>query len=198
MPRRDDIVREVERALQQFPLPRNEDERERWRARERQLRRIVALEHLILTDLPSTPSGVTLLSPEQRLEVADFVDQAADLSRRRVLLLRALRANPIRPLEEDLRALLAQRQEATGRVAAELDDLIALKREQVERVNRWAEDLRLTEINLDQIETFLQAVAYDQTVTQTNVSDRILRLKRRIEARRESVEELERYLGRST
>ncbi len=44
------------------------------------------------------------------------------------------------------------------------------------------EDLRLTEINLDQIETFLRAVAYDQAVTPTTVSERIGRLKTRVQA----------------
>jgi hypothetical protein len=40
----------------------------------------------------------------------------------------------------------------------------------------------------------LRAVAYDQAVTPTNVSERITRLKTRVEARKESVEELERRI----
>jgi hypothetical protein len=194
-PQRSGDVKASERGLRQFPMPRDEDQRARWRERERQLRRIADLERLILTDLPSTPSGVALLSTELQLEVTEFVDQAVDLSKRRVLLLRALYNNPLGQIEGDLRELIARRQVAGGRVAEELDELVALKREQAERVKRWREDLSLTEINLDQIETFLRSLAYDQTVTQTNVSERIARLKPRVEARRESVEELERRIN---
>jgi nucleoid-associated protein YgaU len=194
-PARAGVVREVERALKPFPLPRDEGTRARWLERARQLRRIVDLEKLILTDLPSTPSGVSLLSPEQELEVSEFVDQAIELARRRVLLLRAIQANPPAQLQAELRDLIARRQVARERVAGELDELIALKREQAARIERWYDDLHLTEINLDQIETFLRAVAYDQAVTPTNVSERINRLKSRVQARKESVEELERRIN---
>jgi hypothetical protein len=192
---RQAAVREIERALRQYPMPRDEGERARWRAREQQLRRIVDLERLITTDLPSTPSGVSLLSAEQQMEVSDFVDQAIELSRRRVLLLRALIANPPAQLEAEVRDLIARRQYATGRVAEEMDELLQLKREQEERGRRWREDLDVTELNLDQIETFLRALAYDQAVTPANVSQRIERLKTRVQARKESVEELERHIN---
>jgi hypothetical protein len=188
-------VREVERALRQYPMPRDEDARDRWRAREQQLRRLVDLEKLILNDLPSTSSGVSLLSPEQQLEVSDFVDQAIDLSRRRVLLIRALLANPPAQVEAEVRDLLQRRQYASGRVAEEMDELLQLKREQDERGRRWLEDLHVTELNLDQVETFLRALAYDQAVTPANVSQRIQRLKTRVQARKESVEELERHIN---
>ncbi len=192
---RQAAVREVERALRQYPMPRDEDARDRWRAREQQLRRIVDLEKLILNDLPSTSSGVSLLSPEQQLEVTDFVDQAIDLSRRRVLLIRALLANPPAQVEAEVRDLLQRRQYASGRVAEEMDELLQLKREQDERGRRWLEDLHVTELNLDQVETFLRALAYDQAVTPANVSQRIQRLKTRVQARKESVEELERHIN---
>jgi hypothetical protein len=197
VPDRSAAVKEVERAIRQFPMPRDEDDRARWRARETQLRRIVDLEQLILTDLPSTTSGVSLLSPEQQLEVSEFVDQAVELSRRRGLLIRAIFAIPPRQTASELSDLVARRQAADGRVAQELDELLALKREQAERGRRWQEDLSLTEISLDQIETFLRAIAYDQTVTATNVSERITRLKSRVEARKESVEELERRISQA-
>ena len=192
LPDRRAAVWEVEQALGQFRLPGDEDERARWRERESQLRRIVELERLVLTDLPATPSGIRLLSAEQQLEVDEFVEQAIDLSRRRGLLLRALVANPLAPLEAELHHLAAQRRFTSERVAADLDELIKLKHEQVERIHRWRDDLSLSEINLDQIETFLRALAYDQTVTATNVTARIERLKSRVQARKDSVEELER------
>jgi hypothetical protein len=192
---REAALREVERALHQYPMPRDEDARDRWRAREQQLRRIVDLERLILNDLPSTSSGVSLLSPDQQLEVTDFVDQAIELAKRRVLLIRALQANPPRQLEAEVRDLIQRRQYATGRVAEEMDELLNLKREQEERSKRWLEDLNVSELNLDQIETFLRALAYDQTVTQSTVSQRIERLKTRVQARKESVEELERHIN---
>jgi hypothetical protein len=192
---RQAAVREIERALKQYPLPRDEDQRDRWRMRAQQLRRIVDLEKLILTDLPSTPSGVTLLSPEQQMEVSDFVDQAIDLSRRRVLLIRALLANPPAQLDAEVRDLIERRRVASGRVAEEMDELLQLKREQEERGRRWIEDLNVTELNLDQVETFLRALAYDQAVTPANVRQRIERLKTRVQARKESVEELERHIN---
>ena len=137
-------------------MPRNEEARAQWLKRETQLRRIADLEKLILTDLPSTSSGVSLLSPEQQLEVSEFVDQAVELSRRRVLLIRALVNNPQQQAEDELRLLIRRRQDSSERVREELEELIALKREQAQRIERWTEDLRLTEIDLDQIETFLR------------------------------------------
>lgn len=195
VPARGDVLREVERALKRYPMPRDEAARAQWLKRETQLRRIVDLERLILTDLPTTSSGVSLLSPEQQLEIGEFVDKAVELARRRVLLIRALLANPLPQAEDELRGLISRRQVASERVREELDELIALKREQVQRIERWHEDLRLTEINLDQIETFMRAVAYDQAVTPTNVGEQINRLKTRIQARKDSVEELERRLN---
>jgi hypothetical protein len=193
--RRAEAVREVERALKAFPEPRQPADRARWRERAAQLRRIVDLDRLIRTELPKTPSGVSLLSAEQEFEVGEFVDQAIELARRRGLLLRAILANPAAQVEADLRDLIARRQRASERVRGELDELIAAKREQAARIERWHEDLHLSEINLDQIETFLRAVAYDQTVTPTTIGDRISRLRTRVQARKESVEELERRIN---
>ena len=194
-PNRAAALREAEESLRQFPDPRGEAHRIQWRQRAGQLRRIVDLERIIFNDLPKTTSGVDLLSPEQQFQVSDVVDQAVDLAKRRVLLIRALRANPRSQIEGDLRDLIARRQQARERVSAELDELIELKREQAERIERWEDDLHLTEINLDQIETFLRAIAYDQTVTPTTVSQRIGTIKAKVEARKESVEELERRIN---
>ena len=194
-PSRSAALKHAEAALRQFPDPRSEAHRIQWRQRAGQLRRIVDLERIIFNDLPKTTSGVDLLSPHQQLEVSEVVDQAIDLAQRRVLLIRALRANPRSQIEGDLRELISRRQRASARVSAELDELIALKREQAERIERWEDDLHLTEINLDQIETFLRAVAYDQTVTPTTVSQRIGTIRQKVQARKESVEELERRIN---
>lgn len=196
-------LREIEDAQAQFSGPppgeagqkRNGEWKAGWQLRQGQLRRVVQLEQLIMNELPHTPSGVDLLSAEQQLEVSEFVDQAIELARRRVLLLRALHANPRSQVEAELRDLIGKRQGARERVAGELEELVTLKREQAERIARWEDDLHLSEINLDQIETFLRAVAYDQTVTPTNVSERITRLKGKVQARRDSVEELERRIN---
>ena len=194
-PNRAAALKEAEEALRQFPDPRQEAHRIQWRQRAGQLRRVIDLERIIFNDLPKTTSGVDLLSPQQQFEVSDVVDQAIDLAKRRVLLIRALRANPRSQIEADLRELIARRQRASERVSGELDELIALKREQAERIERWEDDLHLTEINLDQIETFLRSVAYDQTVTPTTVSQRIGTIKQKVQARKESVEELERRIN---
>lgn len=196
-PNRAAALKEVEGALRQFPQPRGDAARLQWRQRAEQLRRIAELERIIFRDLPKTTSGVDLLSPEQQFQVGEVVDQAADLARRRILLIRALVANPRAQVEDDLRTLIAQRQEARERVTHELDELLALKREQAARIERWEDDLHLTEINLDQVETFLRAVAYDQTVTPTNVSERIGKIRQRVQARKDSVEELERRINES-
>jgi hypothetical protein len=157
----------------------------------------VELDRLIRTNLPATSSGVNLLSPEQELEIGEFVETAIELSRRRLLLLRAIHANPPTQTENDLRELIARRQRASERVRPELDELIAAKREQAERIRRWHDELHVTEINLEQIETFLRAVAYDQAVTPMNIGERIGRLRDRVQARKESVEELERRINES-
>lgn len=196
-PNRAAALKEIEASLKQFGEPRDAAARVRWRERAEQLRRVVDLERIVFTDLPKTTSGVDLLSPEQQLQVGQVVDQAVDLSRRRALLVRALLANPRREVEGELRELVGRRQRVRERVAEELDELIAVKREQAERIERWEDDLHLTEINLDQIETFLRAVAYDQAVTPTGVSQRIGAIKQRVEARRESVAELERRIDAS-
>jgi hypothetical protein len=197
MHRRAGIVREIEGGLGQFPAPRKGPERAEWDDRKTQLRRIVELDRLIRTNLPATSSGVSLLSPEQELEIGEFVETAVELSRRRLLLLRAIHANPAVQAENDLRELIARRQRASERVRPELDELIASKREQAERIRRWHDELHVTEINLEQIETFLRAVAYDQAVTPMNIGERIGRLRDRVQARKESVEELERRINES-
>jgi hypothetical protein len=194
-PNRAAELRDIEAGLRQFAEPRGDAQRIQWRQRAGQLRRIVDLERIIFNELPKTTSGVDLLSPEQQLQVSEVVDQATDLAKRRALLIRALRANPRAQIEGDLRDLIDRRQSARERVSKEMDELIALKREQAVRIERWEDDLNLTEINLDQIETFLRAVAYDQTVTPTNVSQRIGTIKQRVEARKESVQELERRIN---
>lgn len=197
LPKRGDAIRAVEQAIRQFPMPRDEGERARWRSQEKQLRRIADLERLVLTELSTTSSGVELLSVEQQLDVTEIVDQAVELAKRRALLLRALLANPLGTVESEARRLIGQRQTASQRVLEELDELIALKREQAERIRRWRDDLHLTEIHLDQIETFVRALAYDHAVTPTNVGERIVDLKTKVQARRESVEELERRLSQA-
>jgi hypothetical protein len=194
-PNRAAELREIEQGLRQFSEPRGEADRVRWRLRFGRLRRIADLERILFADLPKTTSGVNLLSPEQQLQIGEVVDQSIDLAKRRTLLIRALRANPRSQIEAELRDLIARRQQARERVSAEMDELISLKREQAERIERWEDDLNLTEINLDQIETFLRAVAYDQTVTPTNVSQRIGTIKQRVQARKDSVEELERRIN---
>ncbi len=197
-PDRERAVRELEAQLLPF-LPRRMDQAERARAEHRlaQLRRIVQLEELILNRLPSTPSGLSILSPEQEHDIVEFVDQAIELARRRILLLRALRANPADVLQREIELLRRRRESATERVRAEIDELLKLKQDQLQTIAQWIEDLQVTELNLDQIESFLQAVAYDQTVNASNVSERIVRVKSRITARKETLQELEQRINQA-
>ena len=197
-PDRERAVRELEAQLLPFLSPRG-DQAERARAEQRlaQLRRIVQLEELILNHLPSTPSGLSILSPEQEHDIVELVDQAIELARRRILLLRALRANPADALQREIELLRRRRESATERVRAEIDELLKLKQDQLQTIAQWIEDLQVTELNLDQIESFLQAVAYDQTVNASNVSERIARVKSRITARKETLQELEQRINQA-
>ncbi|MER3405679.1 MAG: hypothetical protein C4289_11405 [Chloroflexota bacterium] len=125
------------------------------------------------------------------------MDQAIELARRRILLLRALRANPADALQREIELLRRRRGSATERVRAEIDELLKLKQDQLQTIAQWSEDLQVTELNLDQIESFLQAVAYDQTVNASNVSERIARVKSRITARKETLQELEQRINQA-
>jgi hypothetical protein len=194
---RAEAVAQVEQDLLEFPLPKRSEERRQWQERAAQLRRILELEQIVDSSLPVTSSGVSALNARQQLEVDGFVDRAIELAGRRVALLRALRANPLHRCSTQLANLLAQRRTASARVAAELDNLIAQKREEVARIKRWEEDLALANIGLDQIETFLGALAYDPAFTPANLGNRIQRLATQVQARRESAEEIERRLGDS-
>jgi hypothetical protein len=198
-PQRQQVVAELEEQLKPF-VPPVIAQADQGRAQRRltQLRRIARLENLILNHLESTPSSVTVLSPAHEQEIIEIVDQAIELTRRRLLLLRALRDNPADVLQRDLELLQRRRVSATERVRAEIDELIKLKQEQLQNIARWNEDLQVTELNLDQIEAFLEAVAYDQTVNDTNVSQRISRLHSRIQARKESLEELEQRINQAS
>jgi hypothetical protein len=81
------------------------------------------------------------------------------------------------------------------RLAGEVERLIVLRRDHVQRIKRWREDLLLAELQLDQIETVLRQVAYDPVVTARNVGERLGRLHTGVRARRDSVQELEGRLG---
>jgi hypothetical protein len=191
-------VAELERAVRTRP-PGGADRRsgasQRWRDRRAQLRRIVALEEAILYHLPQSPSGVSALSPRQREEVIESVDAAVELTRTRVLLLRAIAANPLHEAQQGLEDAQRLRQSAGERLAGEVERLIALRRDQVQRIKRWREDQLLAELQLDQIETVLRQVAYDPMVTARDVGERLGRLHTGVRARRDSVQELEGRLG---
>jgi hypothetical protein len=194
-PDRERVVRELEAQLVSL-LPRRTVPAERSRAERRltQLRRIVQLEELILKHLSEPPSGLSILSPEHEQDIVEFVDQAIELTRRRILLLRALQAHSADALQREIELLQQRREHATERVRAEIDELLELKRDQLRTIAQWVEDLQITELNLDQIESFLQSVAYDQydqTVNASNVGQRIARVKSRITARKETLQELE-------
>jgi hypothetical protein len=139
--------------------------------------------------------GVSALSPRQREEVIESVDEAVELTRTRVLLLRAIAANPLHEAQEELDDLLRLRRDVAERLAGEVERLIVLRRDHVQRIKRWREDLLLAELQLDQIETIRRQVAYDPVVTARDVGERLGRLHTGVRARRDSVQELEGRLG---
>jgi hypothetical protein len=193
-PSREEAVAQIEQMLERLPEPRQQTRWLRWHDRAVQLRRIVMLERLIVDHLPKTPSGVSVLTPEQQSEVTKFVDKAIELAGYRVLLLRALQANPVDQALRELDQMAASRRDAGDRVREELEALITLKQEQVQQIKRWQEDLRLADIGLDQIETFLRMLAYDPAFTPIRVNEEIAGLKRHVEARKASIEEVEQRL----
>lgn len=86
------------------------------------------------------------------------------------------------------------RRDASERIRSDLEALISLKQEQVEQIKQWVDDLRLTDISLDQIETFLRTVAYDPAFTPVRVNHEIADLKTRVRARRDTIAEVEQRL----
>ena len=181
---------EVTRAAQQRRLNLSPD----FIQRRHQLRRIVDLERTIATHLPKTEGTISTLPSDIQDEVRQFVDRAIDLSKLRAAMLRAFVRTNESVLQQELETVRGRWQRTTGPAKSDLETLVQAKEEQLEAFRRLRNDLISTEAQLDAIESFLNTVTYGQAVTVGSVRQQMIRLKTKIEARRQSVEDVQRMV----
>lgn len=160
-----------------------------------QLRRIMDLERQIATQLPQTEGTISTLPSDIQDEVRQFVDRAIDLSQLRAAMLRAFVRTNERVLQQELETIRGRYQRTTGPAKSDLEVLVQAKEEQLEAFRRLRNDLISTEAQLDAIESFLNTITYGQSLTVGSVRQQMIRLKTKIEARRQSVEEVQRMVN---
>ena len=181
---------EVTRAAQQRRLNLSPD----FIQRRQQLRRIVDLERTIATQLPRTEGTISTLPSDIQDEVRQFVDRAIDLSKLRAAMLRAFVRTNESVLQQELETIRGRWQRTTGPAKSDLETLVQAKEEQLEAFRRLRNDLIGTEAQIDAIEAFLNTVTYGQSLTVGSVRQQMIRLKTKIEARRQSVEDVQRMV----
>lgn len=184
-------LEEVTRAAQARRLNLSPD----FLQRRDQLRRIIDLERQIATQLPQTEGTISTLPSDIQDEVRQFVDRAIDLSRLRAAMLRAFVRTNERVLQQELETIRGRYQRTAGPAKSDLEVLVQAKEEQLEAFRRLRNDLISTEAQLDAIESFLNTVTYGQSLTVGSVRQQMIRLKTKIEARRQSVEEVQRMVN---
>jgi hypothetical protein len=163
--------------------------------RRTQLRRLMELEHQITTNLTQTEGTISVLPNDIQGEVGQFVDRAIDLSFLRTSMLRAFVRTNEAALREELRTIEGRVARTTGPAKADIELLFHAKEEQLEAFRRLRNDLVGTEAQLDAIEAFLQTITYGQSLTVGSVRQEMTRLKTKIEARRQSAEEVQRLVN---
>jgi hypothetical protein len=183
-------LEEITRAAQSRRLKLSPD----YIQRRVQLRRIMDLERQIATQLPETEGTISTLPTDIQDEVRQFVDRAIDLSFLRSAMLRAFVRTNETVLQRELETIRGRYERTTGPAKSDLELLVGAKEEQLEAFRRLRNDLVGTEAQLDAIEAFLNTVTYGQSLTVGNVRQQMIRLKTKIEARRQSVEEVQRLV----
>lgn len=163
--------------------------------RRTQLRRLLELEHQIATNLTQTEGTISVLPNDIQDEVCQFVDRAIDLSFLRTSMLRAFVRTNEATLQEELRTIAQRLERTNGPAKADIELLFHAKEEQLEAFRRLRNDLVGTEAQLDAIEAFLQTITYGQSLTVGSVRQQMIRLKTKIEARRQSAEEVQRMVN---
>ncbi len=166
-----------------------------FQQRRMQLRRLVELEHQIATNLTQTEGTISVLPNDIQDEVSQFVDRAIDLSFLRTSMLRAFVRTNESALKEELRMTQQRVERTTGPAKADIELLYSAKEEQLAAFRRLRNDLVGTEAQLDAIEAFLQTITYGQSLTVGSVRQQMIRLKTKIEARRQSAEEVQRLVN---
>jgi hypothetical protein len=163
--------------------------------RRTQLRRLMELEHQVATNLTQTEGTISVLPNDIQDEVSQFVDRAIDLSFLRTSMLRAFVRTNESVLKEELRTVQQRVERTVGPAKADIELLYSAKEEQLEAFRRLRNDLVGTEAQLDAIEAFLQTITYGQSLTVGSVRQQMIRLKTKIEARRQSAEEVQRLVN---
>ena len=166
-----------------------------FQQRRMQLRRLVELEHQIATNLTQTEGTISILPNDIQDEVSQFVDRAIDLSFLRTSMLRAFVRTNESALKEELRMTQQRVERTNGPAKVDIELLYSAKEEQLEAFRRLRNDLVGTEAQLDAIEAFLQTITYGQSLTVGSVRQQMIRLKTKIEARRQSAEEVQRLVN---
>ena len=166
-----------------------------FQQRRTQLRRLLELEHQIATNLTQTEGTISVLPNDIQDEVGQFVDRAIDLSFLRTSMLRAFVRTNESALKEELRTIQGRIERTVGPAKSDIELLYGAKEEQLEAFRRLRNDLVGTEAQLDAIEAFLQTITYGQSLTVGSVRQQMIRLKTKIEARRQSVEEVQRLVN---
>jgi hypothetical protein len=166
-----------------------------FQQRRMQLRRLMELEHQIATNLTQTEGTISVLPNDIQDEVSQFVDRAIDLSFLRTSMLRAFVRTNESALKEELRTTQQRVERTTGPAKADIELLYSAKEEQLAAFRRLRNDLVGTEAQLDAIEAFLQTITYGQSLTVGSVRQQMIRLKTKIEARRQSAEEVQRLVN---
>src|SRR4051794_14433144 len=163
--------------------------------RRAQLRRMVDLERQIALNLGQTPGTISTLPNDIQDEVRQFVDRAIDLSFLRSAMLRAFVRTNETVLQEELNTIRGRYERTTGPAKSDIELLFQAKQEQLEAFRRLRNDLVGTEAQLDAIEAFLNTITYGQSLTVGSVRQQMIRLKTKIEARRQSAEEVTRLVN---
>ncbi len=187
----DEQLEEITKAAQARRLKLSPD----FLQRRHQLRRIIDLERQIATELPQTEGTISTLPSDIQDEVRQFVDRAIELSRLRASMLRAFVRTNEHVLQQELETIRGRYHRTAGPAKADLETLVQAKEEQLEAFRRLRDDLVGTEAQLDAIEAFLNTITYGQSLTVGSVRQQMIRLKTKIEARRQSAEEVQRLVN---
>lgn len=193
---RDEQVKAYRQALDQAVPPHTVPQElvREHTVRRLQLDRVFGLERHILDANAETPGGISVATPEVLVEVRDLADQAFELAMRRVGLLRALRSTNEARLAFEYNAIRERIRQVGEQAAAELRTLLQSKEEQINGYRRLGDELTITEAQLDSIETFLNTLSYDQSITVSNVNQQIGSLKTQIAARKQAAEDVRRIV----
>lgn len=188
----EQILEEITKAAQARRLKLSPD----FIQRRAQLRRMFDLERQIAQQQQQQSDGTISTLPNGiQDEMAQFVDRSIDLSFLRAAMLRAFVRTNETVLQQELVTIQGRYERTSGPAKSDIELLLHAKEEQLAAFRRLRNDLVSTEAQLDAIEAFLHTITYGQSLTVGSVRQQMIRLKTKIEARRQSVEEVQRLVN---